>query len=230
MGVYPDTISYRADIYDLQTSRFLYSENHAERWENQKHVQSEVLYRDATEKPFALKLINYNKIPYSPSFQLDDYRTGYQEGASYTNDSYKVYFRKNKKEALQESLLKLSSPVVTDGGLDYFLKTHIDRLNRGEVIRANFIVAHRLTYYSCRAEKVSNTSVNGKQAVLVRLEPESWIVRTLSDPIFVTYDLESKRLLVYEGNSNIEDETTTSNHKIRAVFTYFDNSKKTALK
>jgi hypothetical protein len=66
----------------------------------------------------------------------------------------------------------------------------------------NFAVASRLDYYKMRAVKISST----EKTLKVKIEPERKILRLLASPIVVNYDKSTKRILSYEGISNISDE------------------------
>ena len=52
-----DVRTYRGDASDLKTGRFLYSENHEERYEGGEHVRSIVRCRDADEREICRKII-----------------------------------------------------------------------------------------------------------------------------------------------------------------------------
>lgn len=76
---------------------------------------------------------------------------------------------------------------------------------KGDDIHFNFVVPERLDYYSFRLVKQSEIVYLGKPSVILRMEPSNYILRQILDPIVLTYEKSTKRLIKYEGISNISD-------------------------
>ena len=71
---------YKADAFCLRTGAHLYTEYHLERWEDGRHVASQVTYTRPTGEPIVRKAISYAEELQAPSFQSEDLRDGYREG------------------------------------------------------------------------------------------------------------------------------------------------------
>ena len=76
VGEKPVVNYFRGNALDLETGKFLYSENHAEYPIGGEHAYSIVTYRDPNGNVFARKRISFVKNPTQPDFQLEDFRDG----------------------------------------------------------------------------------------------------------------------------------------------------------
>lgn len=214
-----ESVFYRANAYDLKTGERLYSENHSEVWKDGKHAYSIVHYKDKDEKTIVKKVIYFTRSRTATTYKLEDLRTGMIEGVSRAGNGFKLYFKKNKNSQMKSTIKNISAPVVVDGGFDYFVRDNFDKLSSGQTLTGNFTVAHRLDYFQCRILKVKEGTFNGRKTYTFRMEPTNVVIRALADPIYITYDVESKRLLVYTGASNLEG-SDGKNYRVRIVFGY----------
>lgn len=217
-----DVRYFRGNAVDLNTGRFLYSENHAEYRQAGRHTHSIVTYRNAQGKAFARKRITFARNATQPDFRLEDFRDGYIEGAKGLGGSrFQFFKRSNRDSELQKEVVNISAPGVIDGGFDYYVRNNFAALSRGEARSVNFGVSARFTYFTFVISKVSNGQRAGRPTVKFKLAPQNFILRQLIDPLFITYDAEDRRLLEYRGYTNIDDGTDSGkNFEARIVFNY----------
>jgi len=97
-------------------------------------------------------------------------------------------------------------PTVVDAGFNNFIQTFWDSLQTGTKLSVNFAVPSKLDTYGFRVYRDGATTVNGRPAVRVKCDIDNFIIRLFLDPITLTYDEEAKRLVSYEGISNISNE------------------------
>lgn len=214
-------VFYRANAYDIKTGERIYSENHSEVWQNGKHSYSVVHYKDTAEKTIVKKIIYFSRSRTATTYKMEDLRTGLVEGVSRAGNGFKLYFKKNKNDEMKSAVKTIPAPVVVDGGFDYFVRDNFDTLMAGRTLTGNFTVAHRLDYFPCRILKVKEGTSNGRKTVTFRMEPVNIVIRTLAEPIYITYYTEAKRLFVYQGASNLEGPDG-KNYRVRIVFGYSD--------
>ena len=200
-------LSYLGSAFDAKTRKIIYTELHEELKEKGKHVGTITTYKDVYGLVIARRKLDFLKDNNTPTFKLEDLRSGYIEGAEVTNNSVKVYVREDYQSTMEERILHVPQPCVIDGGFNYFVKNNWDALLKGGILTFNFVVPARKDYYKFRVRKVSETTYIGKKAIVVHLEPDNFIIRALVDPIVITYDLSSKRILIYEGISNLASGT-----------------------
>jgi hypothetical protein len=210
-------LSYFGSAFDAKTRKMLYTELHEEHTEKGKHIGTITTYKDASGKVIARRKLDFAKDNNTPTFKLEDLRSGYIEGAEMESNNVKVYVRTNFNAPMEEHTLKVPAPCVIDGGFNYFVKKNWDTLLKGNSLTFNFVVPARQDYYKFRVRKVNETTYMGKKAMVVYLEPDNFIIRALVDPIVITYDLSSKRILVYEGISNLASNTG-KNYVARLIY------------
>ncbi|MDX1432861.1 MAG: hypothetical protein R3286_10470 [Gammaproteobacteria bacterium] len=199
--------------YDLETNRFLYTENHYETLRAGEVIADIVTYRDPSGRPFARKHVDYGERPTMPDFRLHNFETGHIEGAERRQNGVEVAFRELDGRELRRELLRTLEQGVIDAGFDRFIERNWDALTRGEALTRSFLVPGRLEYYDFRITRVAG----GGDEITFALEPDTMLIRLFAPRILVTYALPSRRLLRYEGVSNLRD-AAGDNYQVRIVF------------
>jgi len=194
---------YSGFAYDPSSNKTIYTEDFEEVIENGKHVMSSTTVKDASGKIIATRKIDFGKSYVTPNFKLEDLRTGYMEGATVSGDSITLYYRDSHHSKINQKKMLVPLPYVVDGGFNYFIKQKWDDLMKDEIIPFHMAVAAKLDYFTFRARKEKETIIDGKKSVVIKIELDNFILRCLVDPITLTYECNSKRLLVYEGITNI---------------------------
>lgn len=213
------TISFRSRAYDLNTGKFLYTENHTERWRGGKHVSSTVVYRKPGGEVIASKTITFAGDRTAPDFRLEDKRSQLVEAAKKVGGGrIQTQFRPAEGGEMQTAVINPPGPVVIDGGFDFFVRDNFDKLKAGQTMTANFVVTSRKTYFTCTISKVQETEFQGRKAIVFKMVPTNFVIRQLADAIYITYDLESSRLLRYRGQSNLESAPGGSMYDVNIVF------------
>ncbi len=118
------------------------------------------------------------------------------------NGIYTISYRENNSTDVIIKTLEVPEPAVVDGGFNYFVKNEWDNLVKGSTAHFNFISTARQDYYRFQLSKIESSNEN---EMLVKMEPSNYILRVLLDPIYITYNLSTKRIINYTGISNIKD-------------------------
>jgi hypothetical protein len=202
---------------DMNQGKRLYAEEHEALYENGKPVRLTTTYRNDLKSVIATRVVDFSRHAFTPDFRLENLRTGYLEGAENVDGGIRLYVRRAANEPTEEKLLSVSQPTVVDAGFNSFVQTYWDSLMAGKKLYFNFAVPSRLESYGFRLYKESETSVNGKRAVIVKCDIDNFFLRFLVKPIILKYDVESTRLLTYEGISNISDDKG-DNYLVRIAF------------
>ena len=198
-------IRYSGAATDLKSDQFYYTEEHEECITNGIHNATKITYKDDKGKVIAKKTIDFSKGESSPAFLQEDMRDGYMEGAEIEGEIVKLLYKKNKNEALKTKELSIPEPVVIDGGFNNFVKKNWKQIQEGSSIKFNFAVPSQLDYFTFRVKKEHESICNGKKAVVFKMEADNFLIRQLVAPIILTYDVNTMRLMKYEGLSNIND-------------------------
>lgn len=190
----------------------LYREEHLMRESYGKLDERLVLYRCLDGAAFARKRVRYGSDPAAPSFLLEDARSGYREGAEQTGDGLRVAWTA-PGEAEAAAVLP-PGPVVTDAGFDEWVRAQWEPLARGGVQSIQFLVPSRLRAYRFEVSPL-DTEEEGLRAF--RLQLGGWLA-WLVPSIDVAYDAQSRRLVRFEGLSNLRDDAGDAPLKVRIEF------------
>jgi hypothetical protein len=196
---------YSGDAVELSSKTKVYTEQHEEILEAGKHTGTLTTYRDPSGKVIARRKLNFKKSFVTPDFKLEDLRSGYIEGAELTSGGVRIFWKEKKDSPQMEKLLKADGAMVVDGGFNYFVKDNWEDLKKGKTLSFNFVVPAEQDYYRFRVRKTGEGTHQGKKTLKVNLEVDNFLMRAFVDPIQITYDVQNKRILVYEGISNIDN-------------------------
>ena len=200
------SLRYSGIASDLSSGEFYYTEEHEEWNDDNGLSQTTITFKDKKGDVIVTKRIDYTKNSIQPDFMQEDLRDGYEEGAETKGQCIEMKCRKNFKKKLETKLVCVPSPAVVDAGFNNFVKAHLDELQKGKVVKFNFAVPSQLDYFSFRMYKSTEEIFKGKKAIVLRMEPEQFILRSLVPPAILTYTISSKRLMQYEGLSTINDK------------------------
>lgn len=211
--------NYSSIAKDLKENKLIYSEFHEEKFIGDKIEQSITQYKDLSGNLISKRIMNFSDDLAKPNFKLEDYKSGYIEGADLlSKNKVRVFTRKDFNSKLEEEIITVEEPFVIDGGLTYFFRNNWNDLMSGKTKQFNFIAPAKLDYFKFRVTNNSIVTVGGRKGMQLKLEPNSFIIRAFVDPILITYALDTKEILSYKGISNINDENGKS-HLVEINYT-----------
>lgn len=201
-----------ATARDLESRNVLFKEQHIVRFSEGEPEERLVIYRCLDGKAFARKRVRYADIPSAPSFQLEDARSGYREGAERTPSGTRVSW--TAPGGSEASMLLPAGDVVADAGFDEWVRGAWDPLTQGQTLPMRFLVPSRLRAYDFDVASIDSGSP-GLRAFRLRLGGWfGWLVPAIR----VAYDAETKRLRWFEGLSNLRDDSGESPMQVRIDF------------
>lgn len=205
------SIRYSGTAYSLDDDQILYREDHTLTMKDGQPIERTTLYYDADNQLFAEKNNRYRSqfnnpdsnntdsdSPATPDFMLTDDRYGYSESMEQDGKRWRVEY-KEPKESGNKILSKPDYTPVIDAGFDEFVRAHWNDLMKGDTVNFSFAVPSRLEWIDFRLIPLAQK--DGTLTVEMRLKSR-WIAWLL-DPVFLSYDIKSKRLLTYRGLTNI---------------------------
>jgi hypothetical protein len=101
--------------------------------------------------------------------------------------------------------IKIDSSFVAGQGFDNFILKNFDTLSKGNEIKVSFIVVRILDYYKFLVSNRGKKNITENE-VSFKIELNSFFLNIIADPIIVTYDKKSKKLLEFRGLSNLNNE------------------------
>ena len=210
----PDRVGY---AYAADSGAFLYTEAHFETPRHGRLATERVEYRSPDGRLLATKRLDYTPDASAPRFELTMAVNAYREGLRQTADGLQTFYRPVEGGRTYTEPLAGSDDLVADGGFERVVAQRLADLRTGHSLSFDFLVPGRLSTYPFRVRRVGDTEVLGEPAVHLRMEPASWLLRWLAEPVEVFYHRERGRLLRYVGPTNLRD-AAGNNPRVRVDF------------
>jgi hypothetical protein len=179
----------------------VYTEKHEIKKVKNKVVNSKTTYFDKDRKNVIATLISdYSKSVSLPTYEFIDHRTKYREGLRYKDGKYVIYYQKpNEKE--ESNVLKENDSVFSCQGWHYYLINNLETLEKDD-IALNLVLPSELDFYSFKIQQVNSSG----SKIVANLKLANWFLRIFAPKLRLVYDKNQKKLVEYEGISNILDK------------------------
>lgn len=200
-----NSVVYQGVAIDMESQEIIYREVHNEIHNTQGHVVTQTNFFDANENLIAERNLDFSKSKTSPAYSLKDLRTGLKEEVTNKNGIFNITFKENKNSPTLNKLIEVPEPAIVDGGFNYFVKSEWENLMAGNTSHFNFISTARQDYYRFQLSKIESSNSGTQHEIIIKMEPANYILRALLDPIIITYNARTKRIINYTGISNIKD-------------------------
>lgn len=212
-----NTLTFIGTAYDIKSDNILYQEEHIRYFTSDKIIKkSNVVYKNPNGDIIANKEIEYDISIFAPSFQFKDLRTNTVIRVDNSQNALSVKYE-SFDTSINETLKKVDDLVI-DAGFDQLLEEYWDTLLNGNWVTFNFLAPSRGQLIGFEIKQLSKTDTEVKFV----LQPQNWLYQMLVDEIILTYDLATKKILQYEGLTNIEEvknDKPTGSH-VSAVIKY----------
>ena len=185
---------------ERSTGEPLYREVHEERWEGGRIVEDRVTYRRPGGEVFAAKRVDFRSDAVAPDFALVDFASGHREALERLGDAIVVRYRAPNGAPERSATLASGAALIADAGFDRFIERSWDRLVAGEAVVRPFLIPSRLGPVDMRIRRLRGA---GDREVEFELAIDSVLLRLVVPAIRVRYDASTRRLLRYEGMSNL---------------------------
>lgn len=188
-----------------ESDRVLYVEQHRIFQDSQgAYVSGEVVYRSAAGDVLATKELDFSSRQTLPELRFEDLRTNSTfETRNHLNASSALvklsHYEGTSSDTSKVDIENLNRSVV-DAGFDLFVSKHWENLLEGKRVKLDFLALTRASFYEFYLQK---DKVLDDQ-VVIKLKPSSFLLGLVMEPVVLTYELASKRLLRFEGLTNIE--------------------------
>ena len=189
---------------DPKNQHVLYKEQHWIRFNDVLPVERLVIYRCMDGTAFARKRVNYQPSAQAPAFEFVDARKGFVEGLRYKQNKAALWFRPPGAVLAKNAFLAVKN-LVADAGFNEFIKLNWPKLRSGKALALQFAVPTRLQAYKFNLKQIAESQFAGVPAVTYQLKIAG-LLSLIADPIEVTYDKSSRRLLRFQGISNLRDD------------------------
>lgn len=194
-------------------SQVLYREVHFA--EDPDHdLTTRVEYRRDNDEVFAEKDIDYSVSTTAPAISQIDHRNQARIITRHPNPEpgpvVELEVRPHDSDETQTDTFDYEDGMIIDAGFDPFVRENWNRLADGRRVTTDFLVPARMDTVHISISKTDNDDCNfdaqNMHCFVIKpagfLRVVSWFV----DPIHIAYDADTRRLLMFEGISNLRDD------------------------
>lgn len=208
----------KLELYALDSDRLLYTGVRTERFQGEIRTETTIYMKlDGTRVQRVETAYNTTTLKLV-SYKLGDFRSGQREEMQVSGNSVTLLNQEGKKEKPETETLQWGPNFTFGSSVVPRILRAWDGLQSGKALTFDLLIPSRLETLVFRIKKDSDTKIQGKSVVVMRMEPDSWIIRQLVDPMFFYITaVAPRRLEVYKGRSSIKtDEGDTQD--LRIVF------------
>ncbi len=186
--------------YDMEQEALLYSETHEVVLDHEgQYLTAVVTYKSPEGRLIAEKKLDYGKNLLRPDLLFEDFRDSLKIQVDGDSDYVVLKTGKEEQREIEKLNLGKNQTVVVDAGFDRMIKQQWEELLDGEKISFKFmpLTKAKLVSFKAYSTAVSDNYLD------VEIAPENFFVRMLMDPIKLRYEIESARLVRFQGVTNL---------------------------
>ena len=182
----------------------VYQEHHSHKADD-TGGESQVEYKSPDDKLIAQKTINYNCRASAPNYTLTmNQRDGWVEQVKWQSQSLVITQPDGKKiiEAVD------SSSLVIDAGFDNFVFENWQVLTSGNQMDIDFlhVPGNRVFELVIKLDTDNPDADASDKVSYFKITPKNKLFRLFTDPIYLGYNRQTKRLDYYSGPTNLRGE------------------------
>lgn len=204
--------------YDPQSGKLFYTEHHEIQLnENGQYKDGNVTYLDAHGKLFAEKYLSYGEQKTLPDTHFRELNSPLKFSTQNTKQGIQLTFQDEQENSSSTVQLESDGYHVIDAGFDRLVNVNWSDLQQGQALNFSFLAVTRAAFYDFRLVKTQQS--NDDQLVL-KLEPDNILFRWLLDPAYLTYNMQTRKLMRFEGLTNIRkqsDNQTQDEHYVAVI-------------
>jgi hypothetical protein len=190
-----------------------YTEYHSVKYENGTVSKSQTVYYDPSDRKIGDLISDYTHGPQFGSYDFRDIRAQYEDGAKVADDRVRLFRKESPEDDVEAKDLKRKTDQIVGQGFHHFVANNLELIAQGEIFHVRLVMPSRLDQFKFRIRK---RMIEG-DTIHIRLDIDNWFLRLFAPHVDVEYDLQTHRLLRYEGISNLAD---ASGKYSKVVITY----------
>ncbi len=182
--------------------QIVYVERHTVVYDQSSLIKSMTEYVDPEGKSIATLQSDFTHSLAAPDFVLRDKRHHSLQGLRWINGQTEVFSREKEAKKIVKKVLTPGNQTMIGGeGLIYYIAENLQEIIKKKGESFKYVVPGRLETFDFIITPIAH---NSKQAEF-EVRMKSWIMRFFSSRLKLIYDLPKKRLLSYEGLSNLRN-------------------------
>jgi hypothetical protein len=196
-----------------QSGALCYTEKHTISSSGGKTIGSLTEYKGPDGVVIATMRSDYSRSVAMPTYVFEDLRRNYREGLRLQGGEY-VIFHQNQSAPEKTAKLAAESGIFSCQGWHYYLVNNLDLLERNNII-LNLILPSELRPFPFVVTRLGSDD----SRVSAELRLKHWLFRYFAPKLRLVYDKKNRRLLEYQGVSNILN-TNGDSQEVRIHYTY----------
>lgn len=185
--------------------------------------QTRVLYYTPAGHRFAEKVLhgpasNGNAQTARPDVEQRDFRNGEIREVYRDGDEWQLRYRKSASADWDIDRLPANAVDVVDAGFDAYVSEHWEQLEAGQTTRFNFASPLHGRAVELRAQRVG-CEEGDADLLCLQVDLSQPLLRFFADDLYLVYDRERRRLLMFEGVVNVLDERAR-NQRLQVRYRY----------
>lgn len=165
----------------------------------------QVVYRDPDGETIGSKTMDFSHHDFVAVATLEMARSGEMEGIQRDAEgNWRMVKRDSAGGELQVEPFEIRERMAASNGIHPFTQAHFEPLLEGKRVNFELVVASRLDVLSLRMARIADTTMDNERAVRFRAKVDMLFVNWFADDLVLTYHPETKRLLAYEGPSDVQ--------------------------
>ncbi len=194
----------------LSSGDFSYAEKHrAFLSPDLKYQKIETTYLDKNGEQFGSLHSDFSKHSFLPNYEFKNSNIGLVEKVQISDDKKKLQVEVSLNGKFEKYSLPVQENAVMGQGFHNFILENLQTLLI-KPIEVKFIIPRKKDFFNfvLRTERLEKNKVH------ISMVPSSFILKVFLKKLVVTYDLDSKRLLKFDGLTNVEDQNGTAHEMV----------------
>ncbi len=191
-------------IYSLETGSLVFRGKETEEVKDGRLTRI-TIYTTPAGKPIQEKKSVYRIEGLVPElYTMKDLRSGETEELRKDGNTIHMSARENKDEDLDSDTEDWEPGSLFSAALVAYMRIVLDRLMNGEEVEFSFYAPSRQAVYTFRFVLDEERTAAAKEAIVIVMEPGTWLVRRLVDPLYFYLGKKAPHpLLEYRGRTTI---------------------------
>ena len=144
--------------------------------------------------------------PLLPNLTVDYPREGRREVVKVEGGQIQLGRRKSARENMVWKTVKPKGPTVNGATIHVLLEQKYSALESGQTVRFSLLAPSRLDWYRFRAKKTGFKKWQGRRAMTVEVEPDSFLIRLFAKKLIFYMDCEYRVMSGYAGMVMVKDD------------------------
>jgi len=213
------------DVHEVSSNQLIYQEHHTFSYSpDDEYMQTE--YKALDKSIIAKRRVNFDN-GYAKNYVFE--QPGLNQKISVVRGETEIEYIVEKGDEIKSKSFSVDdiSTAVVNAGMFNAIERHWSQLINGEKISIDLVVPERSRTYTMNISqvKLDGSKMSERMAtegkIVFNLVIASRLLRLLVAPVELGYDLNTKRLVFYQGPSNIKKP---SGKKFGDIWIKYDNS------